>query len=107
MSHFNVSLIVQGKVPRVSIYHNIMKRKVSRSGESNLRPSAYQPSASPPGQGSSQYQSLSIVNLNTNLHGIDGAGSDDGLVEEVIVAMQNRQVLFLEEVLKVHIQLDL
>ena len=45
-SHFYVSLIVQGKVTRiVSINHYIMKRKVSRSGKSNLRPSAYQPSA--------------------------------------------------------------
>ena len=36
-----------------SINHMFWKRKVSRSGESNLRPSAYLPSALPPGQAGS------------------------------------------------------
>ena len=56
VSHFTVSLIVQGKVTRQfpSVNHKIMKRKVSRSGESNLRPSAYRPSALPPGQSGSR-----------------------------------------------------
>ena len=41
VSHFTVSLIVPGKVRK----SQFLKRKASRSGESNLRPSAYQPSA--------------------------------------------------------------
>ena len=44
VSHFNVSLIVQEKVTRVSINHIIMKKKVNRSGWSNPSPSPYQPS---------------------------------------------------------------
>ena len=48
VSHFNVSLIVLGMhetVHKSQFY--FLKRKMSRSWESNLRPSAYQPSALP------------------------------------------------------------
>ena len=55
VSHFHVSLTVQGKVTRQRPYKSqFLKRKVSRSGESNLRPSAHQPSALPPGQAGSR-----------------------------------------------------
>ena len=51
VSRFNVSIISAGQSHEtVSINHNFWKRKASRSWESNLRLSAYQPSALPPGQ---------------------------------------------------------
>ena len=44
---------------------------------------------------------------STNLQSINGTGSDNILIVEVIVAMKNGQVLFLQEVLKIYIQPDL
>ena len=48
-SHFNVSLIVMGKVTRQYPHIQLLKRKESRSGF-EPRPSAYQPNALPLGQ---------------------------------------------------------
>ena len=53
MSHFTVSFIVRGKVTRQCPLSQFLKRKVNWSGESNLRPSAYQPSVLTPGQAGS------------------------------------------------------
>ena len=53
-SRFNVLLIVQEQIREtVSINHYFLKTHVSRSGESNLGLSAFQPSALPPGQAGS------------------------------------------------------
>ena len=56
VSHFNVSMIIAGQSHETVHVHKpqFVKRKVSRIGESNLRPSAYQPFGTlPPGQAGS------------------------------------------------------
>ena len=56
----HVSISVQGKT-RDSVHKpHFAKRKLSRSGESNLGPSTYQPSVLPPGQAGSQPASFRL-----------------------------------------------
>ena len=55
-SHFNVSVIVRGKVTKTAT--NFCRERRAEA-ESNRGPSAYQPNASPPGQTGPPMRSLS------------------------------------------------
>ena len=67
-SPFSSEIVIYGYIncagkshETVSINHNCFTRKVSRSVESNLRPSVYQPSALPPGLSGSRSLEFSEV----------------------------------------------